>query len=153
MYINPQQRPSRVAGIVIATSEEQLPASCTTIIRVGEDSAATLEQPEDLTHRLRVGIGQPVLGHPRHGVHLGQQVGVRRVVGQHLGQIRNAGAGGVTVATEFDQGGHFPAMEVPDVLVTDIRHFFRPLRLSAAGAPRATALPAGQPVTQVTQVT
>ncbi|WP_146364087.1 FtsK/SpoIIIE domain-containing protein [Arthrobacter yangruifuii] len=48
-YINPQQREARVAGIVIATSEEQLPASCTTIIRVGEDSAATLEQPEDLT--------------------------------------------------------------------------------------------------------
>ncbi|UWX97477.1 FtsK/SpoIIIE domain-containing protein [Arthrobacter zhaoxinii] len=44
-----QQQSSRVAGIVIATSEEQLPASCTTIIRVGEDSAATLEQPEDLT--------------------------------------------------------------------------------------------------------
>jgi len=40
---------SRVAGIVIATSEEQLPASCTTIIRVGEDSAATAEQPEDLS--------------------------------------------------------------------------------------------------------
>ena len=41
--------PSRVAGIVIATSEEQLPASCTTIIRVGADAAATVDQPEDLT--------------------------------------------------------------------------------------------------------
>lgn len=39
----------RVAGIVIATSEEQLPASCTTIIKVGADAAATVEQPEDLT--------------------------------------------------------------------------------------------------------
>ena len=48
-YVNPQQRPPRVAGIVIATSEEQLPASCTTIIRVGADAAATVEQPEDLT--------------------------------------------------------------------------------------------------------
>lgn len=46
---SPQQRPSRVAGIVIATSEEQLPASCTTIIRVGSDAAATVDQPEDLT--------------------------------------------------------------------------------------------------------
>ena len=46
---SPQQRPSRVAGIVIATSEEQLPASCTTIIRVGADAAATVDQPEDLT--------------------------------------------------------------------------------------------------------
>ncbi len=48
-YVNPQQRSSRVAGIVIATSEEQLPASCTTIIRVASDAAATVEQPEDLT--------------------------------------------------------------------------------------------------------
>ncbi|MBD7996267.1 FHA domain-containing protein [Arthrobacter sp. Sa2CUA1] len=44
-----ERRRSRVAGIVIAASEEQLPAACTTIIRVGEDAAATLEQPEDLT--------------------------------------------------------------------------------------------------------
>ncbi|MCU1520689.1 MAG: cell division protein FtsK, partial [Arthrobacter sp.] len=49
VHVNPQQRPPRVAGIVIATSEEQLPASCTTIIRVGEDAAATVDQPEDLT--------------------------------------------------------------------------------------------------------
>jgi S-DNA-T family DNA segregation ATPase FtsK/SpoIIIE len=49
VHINPQQRPPRVAGIVIATSEEQLPASCTTIIRVGADAAATVDQPEDLT--------------------------------------------------------------------------------------------------------
>jgi S-DNA-T family DNA segregation ATPase FtsK/SpoIIIE len=49
VHINPHQRPPRVAGVVIATSEEQLPASCTTIIRVGVDAAATVEQPEDLT--------------------------------------------------------------------------------------------------------
>jgi S-DNA-T family DNA segregation ATPase FtsK/SpoIIIE len=49
VHINPQQRPPRVAGIVIATSEEQLPASCTTIIRVGADAAATVDHPEDLT--------------------------------------------------------------------------------------------------------
>jgi pimeloyl-ACP methyl ester carboxylesterase len=30
--------------------------------------------------------------------------------------------------SEFDRGGHFPAMEVPDLLVTDIRDFFRGLR-------------------------
>jgi epoxide hydrolase len=30
--------------------------------------------------------------------------------------------------SEFDRGGHFPAMEVPDLLVGDIRAFFRPLR-------------------------
>jgi len=30
--------------------------------------------------------------------------------------------------TEFDRGGHFPAMEVPELLTEDIRSFFRPLR-------------------------
>jgi pimeloyl-ACP methyl ester carboxylesterase len=29
---------------------------------------------------------------------------------------------------EFDRGGHFPAMEAPDLLVGDVREFFRPLR-------------------------
>jgi hypothetical protein len=30
--------------------------------------------------------------------------------------------------SEFDRGGHFPAMEVPDLLVGDVREFFRGLR-------------------------
>jgi pimeloyl-ACP methyl ester carboxylesterase len=30
--------------------------------------------------------------------------------------------------SEFDRGGHFPAMEAPDALVGDIRVFFRGLR-------------------------
>ena len=30
--------------------------------------------------------------------------------------------------SEFDRGGHFAAMEVPDLLVGDVRAFFRPLR-------------------------
>ena len=30
--------------------------------------------------------------------------------------------------SEFDRGGHFAAMEVPDLLVGDVRDFFRPLR-------------------------
>lgn len=30
--------------------------------------------------------------------------------------------------SEFDRGGHFAAMEVPDLLVDDVRHFFRSLR-------------------------
>jgi pimeloyl-ACP methyl ester carboxylesterase len=32
----------------------------------------------------------------------------------------------VTHWSEFDRGGHFPAMEVPELLVDDIRAFFRP---------------------------
>jgi epoxide hydrolase len=30
--------------------------------------------------------------------------------------------------SEFDRGGHFPAMEVPNLLVKDIRTFFRKFR-------------------------
>ena len=30
--------------------------------------------------------------------------------------------------SEFDRGGHFPAMEAPDLLVEDIRRFFAELR-------------------------
>jgi epoxide hydrolase len=30
--------------------------------------------------------------------------------------------------SEFDRGGHFPAMEAPDLLVGDVRAFFRRLR-------------------------
>ena len=29
---------------------------------------------------------------------------------------------------EFDRGGHFAAMEAPDLLVGDVREFFRNLR-------------------------
>jgi hypothetical protein len=30
--------------------------------------------------------------------------------------------------SEFEHGGHFPAMEVPDLLVGDLRKFFRSFR-------------------------
>jgi hypothetical protein len=30
--------------------------------------------------------------------------------------------------SEFDRGGHFPAMEAPDLLVGDMRKFFHDLR-------------------------
>lgn len=49
VHTSAQRPPSRVAGIVIATSEEQLPAACTSIVTVGMDAAATVYQPEDLT--------------------------------------------------------------------------------------------------------
>ena len=34
--------------------------------------------------------------------------------------------------SEFDTGGHFAAMETPELLVEDVRAFFRPLRAEAA---------------------
>lgn len=34
----------------------------------------------------------------------------------------------VTRYSKFDRGGHFAALEVPDLLVDDVRAFFRPLR-------------------------
>jgi len=37
-------------------------------------------------------------------------------------------AGRIRHWSEFDRGGHFPAMEVPGLLTGDIRTFFRDLR-------------------------
>jgi pimeloyl-ACP methyl ester carboxylesterase len=34
----------------------------------------------------------------------------------------------ITHWTEYSRGGHFAALEAPDLLVDDIRAFFRPLR-------------------------
>jgi hypothetical protein len=36
--------------------------------------------------------------------------------------------GNVTRWTEHESGGHFPAMEVPKILVDDVRAFFADLR-------------------------
>lgn len=46
---DPARNPVQVSGIVIATSPDQLPASCTVTIDVGEDAEATLDRPADLT--------------------------------------------------------------------------------------------------------
>ena len=40
---------TKVSGIVIAATEEQLPASCTVVVTVGEDASATSSQPGDLS--------------------------------------------------------------------------------------------------------
>ncbi|KAA1419761.1 epoxide hydrolase [Mumia zhuanghuii] len=37
-------------------------------------------------------------------------------------------AGEIAHWSNFDRGGHFPAMEVPDLWVDDVREFYRPLR-------------------------
>jgi epoxide hydrolase len=49
----------------------------------------------------------------------GQDVSIR-----HFAEQANT----ITHWTEDDAGGHFAAMEVPDLLVADVRSFFRPLR-------------------------
>ncbi|MFF1717773.1 epoxide hydrolase family protein [Streptomyces sviceus] len=46
---------------------------------------------------------------------------------KHIAQETN----NVVQWTDHDRGGHFPALEVPDLLVDDIRRFFRTLRLRA----------------------
>ncbi|MGL3807880.1 FtsK/SpoIIIE domain-containing protein [Paeniglutamicibacter sp. R2-26] len=52
-----------VSGIVIAGSEEQLPASCTTVITLGQDAAGTVHEPGDLSHVEDVVVAG--LGHDR----------------------------------------------------------------------------------------
>ena len=45
------------------------------------------------------------------------------------------GHGHVEHWSEFESGGHFPAMGAPELLVGDIRKFFRDFRLMPHGAP------------------
>ena len=44
-----QEQGTQVSGIVIAAHEEQLPASCTTVVRVEADARGTVTRPDDLT--------------------------------------------------------------------------------------------------------
>ncbi len=44
-----QEKGTQVSGIVIAATEEQLPASCTTVVRVEADARGTVTRPDDLT--------------------------------------------------------------------------------------------------------
>jgi DNA segregation ATPase FtsK/SpoIIIE, S-DNA-T family len=44
-----EHRSTEVSGIVIASTEDQLPAACTTIVNVGHDGAGIVTQPGDLT--------------------------------------------------------------------------------------------------------
>lgn len=60
--LRPGQPDRRVSGIVVASTADQLPAACTTVIEVGADAEATVEQPGDLTTLADViltGIGVP----------------------------------------------------------------------------------------------
>ncbi|WP_152364030.1 FtsK/SpoIIIE domain-containing protein [Microlunatus speluncae] len=45
---NPQKPETQVSGIVVASSEDQLPAACTVVITVGADAAGTVTRPGDL---------------------------------------------------------------------------------------------------------
>jgi pimeloyl-ACP methyl ester carboxylesterase len=87
-----------------------------------------------------------------HGIYEGMQAFREMVARQSQGSSGHAGAQpgpptgvaefaadttirslldpGNTIAhwSEFERGGHFPAMEVPDLLVGDLRNFFRRLR-------------------------
>ncbi len=44
-----EQPGTQVSGVVIAATEEQLPAACTTVIHVGRDAGGTVTRPGDLT--------------------------------------------------------------------------------------------------------
>ena len=46
--LRPDERQVQVSGIVIATTTDQLPAACTTVIQVGQDASASVHHPEDL---------------------------------------------------------------------------------------------------------
>ena len=56
---------------------------------------------------------------PTGVVNFGEDVAIRRFAEQ---------SNVVTHWTEHDEGGHFAALETPDLLVDDIRTFFRAVR-------------------------
>ncbi|MEE4542466.1 epoxide hydrolase family protein [Streptomyces sp. V4-01] len=47
--------------------------------------------------------------------------------------------------SEFEEGGHFPALEVPELFAADLRSFHRALRSGAGGAPVPAQRPAEEP--------
>jgi pimeloyl-ACP methyl ester carboxylesterase len=51
-------------------------------------------------------------------------------------RARAEGAFNVQRWTVVDHGGHFPALEIPDVFVEEVRAFFRPLRAGAGTSSR-----------------
>src|SRR5699024_2830427 len=46
--LRPDEGQGQVRGTVIATTTDQLPAACTTVIQVGQDASASVHHPEDL---------------------------------------------------------------------------------------------------------
>jgi pimeloyl-ACP methyl ester carboxylesterase len=72
------------------------------------------QAPETMVPRRRVSVPTGVANYP------GELV---RSLRSHAERFFN-----IVHWTELPRGGHFPAMEVPDIFVADVRAFFRPLR-------------------------
>ena len=63
--------------------------------------------------------GRPVPGTPIGVANFAEDIAIRR-----YGEKAN----NIVHWSDFDRGGHFAAMEAPDLFVKDVRDFFRPLR-------------------------
>ena len=66
-----------------------------------------------------MGAARRLGGVPTGVVVFGQDIAIR-----HFAEEANT----ITHWTEHDVGGHFAAMETPDLLVDDVRTFFRSVR-------------------------
>ncbi|WP_214409515.1 epoxide hydrolase family protein [Sphaerisporangium fuscum] len=82
----------------------QTAASAARLYKEGQKSWGTVAEYSALPHGVAVFPGDP---------------GVRRIAEREHNIVH---------WSEFDRGGHFAAMEAPDLLVEDVRAFFRPLR-------------------------
>jgi pimeloyl-ACP methyl ester carboxylesterase len=65
------------------------------------------------------GAAKEKSGVPTAGLVLAHDVGIRRYSEQE---------NTITRWTDVDRGGHFAALEEPELLLTDVREFFRDLR-------------------------
>jgi pimeloyl-ACP methyl ester carboxylesterase len=63
--------------------------------------------------------GRPAPSTPIGVAHFAEDIAIRR-----YGEMANH----IVHWSDFDRGGHFAAMEAPDLFVKDVRDFFRPLR-------------------------
>jgi molybdopterin-guanine dinucleotide biosynthesis protein len=76
-------------------------------------------------------------GHDDHGAHSGQPAGPPMGIAVFAADTTIRPAIDPTGTqyshwSEYDRGGHFPAMETPDLLVDDLRRFFRGVRFESA---------------------
>lgn len=89
------------------------------VVKFRQWTDPTAELPEDAVDRDRLLTKSDALVAHRHGGFVGQQPHETAPAGVHW--------------SEFTRGGHFAAMEAPDLLVGDVREFFGTLRDGSTG--------------------
>ncbi|HEX6417578.1 MAG TPA: hypothetical protein VFZ77_03750, partial [Acidimicrobiales bacterium] len=94
----------------------------------GEAGAASAHAVYEGMHAFRAMAADDAGEVPDGGAPEGPPTGVAVFAGDTTIRHLMDPAGRIAHWSEFDRGGHFPAMEVPGLLADDLRAFFHPLR-------------------------